>query len=245
MQPTALRQEAHRDSFLIQCLQISKSYEQGHYVFKNANMDVRNGELVFLLGSSGSGKSTFFRLLLGLESLNQGHILIEGRNLQRLHRKEIPFFRRRTGVVFQDFKLIKDRSVFENVALPLEIAGREHFFIRKKVHKVLRTIGIDHKIGTVCRELSASEQQRVAIARAIISDPTLLLVDEPTGSLDEKDLHAAMSLFESVHSQGTTVIVATHDRTLPAKIPESRVIAIHQEGFVENMFVPTSVCCSR
>lgn len=224
---------------LIQCLQITKSYASGSHVFKDANLEVGKGELVILLGQGGSGKSTFFRLLLGLEPLDQGHILIEGRNLQRLHPKEIPFFRRCTGVVFQDFKLIKDRTVFENVALPLEISGKEYFFIRKKVHKVLRLVGMDTKMGMLCRNLSGSEQQRVAVARAIINDPTMLLVDEPTGGLDEKGLHEALDLFESVHAQGATVIVATRERSLPAMIPEGRVIAIHEGRFTESVFAPS------
>jgi cell division transport system ATP-binding protein len=240
-QPTILHREDHRDAFLIQCLQISKSYPPGQQVFRDANLEVRRGELVFLLGAGGSGKSALIRLLLGLEPLSQGHILFEGRDMQRLPRKEILFFRRCTGVVFQDFKLIKNRTVFENVALPLEIAHREHFFIRRKVHGILRLIGLDHKMDMPCIHLSGGEQQQVALARAIINDPLLLLVDEPTGCLDETALHSAMELIERVHAQGATVLVATRDRSLPEKIPEGRVVAIKQGGFVESNVLASSV----
>lgn len=240
MEPTQLHQESQKDTPLIQCLRISKSYSQASFVLKNANLEIRNGEFVFLLGQSGSGKSTFFRLLLALEHLDQGHILIEGRNLQRLHPREIPFFRRSIGIVFQDLMLIQDRSVFENVALPLEVEEREHFFIRKKVHRLLRPMGLDIKMGLECSKLSMCEQQQVAIARAAINDPAILLVDEPSGSLDQRALHGAMALFRKINAQGATIVVATKDPALPATIPEGRVILMEEGKFVENVFVSSA-----
>jgi len=232
----SLHQEAHQTSLLIQCLQISKCHVHGQDVFSDANLQIQRGNFTFLVGPGGTGKSTLFRLLLGLESLDQGHILIEGRNLQHLRRREIPYFRRRIGVVFQDFKLVKQRTVFENVALPLEVAGKEHLFIRKKVHRILRMLRLDHRMNTPCSRLSAGERQMVAIARAVVTDPVILLVDEPTGNLDEDALRSAMDVFAAVHERGATVIVATHDVSLPSLIPGSRVVAIHQGKFMEKVF---------
>lgn len=221
----------------VQCFQISKSYTHGKQVFKNANLEIRKAEFLFLLGRSGVGKTTFFRLLLGMEPLDQGHIFVAGRNLRRLHSNELSFFRQTVGMVFQDFKLMRQRTVFENVALPLEVTGREHLSIHKKVYGVLNRVRIDQKMGTLCKDLSAGEAQRVSIARALVNDPVMLLVDEPAGGQDENSLHALMDLFSVVNALGTTVIVATQDTELPSQVPGSRVVFIDQKRFMDDFFI--------
>jgi len=215
---------------------------RGHNIFQNASIEIHKGDFLFLMAPSGAGKSTFIRLLLGLDTLNQGNILIGGRNLLQLDRKQIPILRRRMGVVLQDPKLLPHRTVFENVALPLEISGREETTIRKKVHHILGELGLDHKINTCGHQLSGGEQYRVAIARAVVNDPVLLLVDEPTGNLEEDALAEAMSLFEDLRVQGTTVVIASHMVSLPGLVPESRVVAIHDGKILERTLVSNATC---
>ncbi len=180
----------------------------------NLNFRVRKGEFVFVTGPSGAGKTTLLRLIFGAEKPTSGQILINGINLSRISRSKLDLLRRNIGFVFQDFKLLPKRTVFENVALALEVTGEPPSFIRKKTHQTLRLVGLAEKEKAFPLQISGGEQQRVAIARAIVRDPLILLADEPTGNLDPELTKDIMVLFRSIHMRGTTVIVATHSREL-------------------------------
>jgi len=180
----------------------------------NLNFRVRKGEFVFVTGPSGAGKTTLLRLIFGAEKPTSGHILINGINLNRIKRSRLDLLRRDIGFVFQDFKLLPKRTVFDNVALALEVTGESPSFIRKKTHQTLRLVGLAEKEKAFPLQISGGEQQRVAIARAIVRDPLILLADEPTGNLDPELTKDIMVLFRSIHLRGTTVIVATHSREL-------------------------------
>jgi cell division transport system ATP-binding protein len=175
---------------------------------------VREGEFVFVTGPSGAGKTTLLRLIFGVESPSSGQILINGINLNRITRSSLVFLRRKIGFIFQDFKLLNGKTIFENVALALAVTGERRSFIRKKTHQTLRLVGLAEKETAYPLQLSGGEQQRVAIARAIVKDPLILLADEPTGNLDPDITEDIMVLFRSIHIRGTTVVVATHSQEL-------------------------------
>ncbi len=177
-------------------------------------MKVRRGDFVFVTGPSGAGKTTLLRLIFGAQRPASGQILINGVNLNRVNRSKLDVLRRNIGFVFQDFKLLPKKTVFENVALALEVSGESRNFIRKKTHQTLRLVGLAEKEKIFPLQLSGGEQQRVAIARAIVRDPLILLADEPTGNLDPDLTKDIMVLFKSIHMKGTTVLVATHSREL-------------------------------
>jgi cell division transport system ATP-binding protein len=178
------------------------------------NLRIREGEFVFLTGPSGAGKTTLLRLIFGTERPTSGHILIDSINLNRIRRPKLDLLRRRIGFIFQDFKLLPTKTVFENVSLALEVTGVRSTFVRKKTHQTLRLIGLAEKEKVYPLSLSGGEQQRVAIARAIVKDPLILLADEPTGNLDPELTEDIMILFRSIHMKGTTVVVATHSQNL-------------------------------
>ncbi len=218
---------------VVQCFRLFKRYVRGQNIFHDASLQVGRGEFVFLTGPSGSGKTTLLNLLMRLDRPNEGHILIDGRNLNRMKPADVVRLRRMIGVVFQDFRLIESRSVASNVALPLEVVGKPRAYIRKKVRYVLRFVEMEKMAKVPCRCLSGGEQQRVALARAVVNDPLLVLADEPTGNLDERASRTVMELLESVHRRGTTIILATHDRRLPEYLEACRVVAIENRAFVE------------
>lgn len=191
-------------------------------------LDFYRNEFLFVTGPSGAGKTTLLKLLYRGEIASQGQILVDGMNLARVPRKQIHLLRRKFGIIFQDYKLIPNRTVYDNVALVLEAAGRKHSYIRKKVQSVLRTVGMDKRQDTLPPNLSGGEQQRVAVARAVVGDPTIILADEPTGSLDAESAGLIMNLLKAIHTRGATVVVATHDRELIRSIP-ARIIYL-QEG---------------
>jgi cell division transport system ATP-binding protein len=191
-------------------------------------LDFYRNEFLFVTGPSGAGKTTLLKLLYRGEIASQGQILVDGMNLARVPRKQIHLLRRKFGIIFQDYKLIPTRTVYDNVALVLEAAGRKPSYIRKKVHSVLRTVGMDKRQNTLPPNLSGGEQQRVAVARAVVGDPTIILADEPTGSLDAASASLIMNLLKAIHTRGATVVVATHDRELIRSIP-ARIIYL-QEG---------------
>jgi cell division transport system ATP-binding protein len=178
------------------------------------NLRVHKGEFVFISGPSGAGKTTLLRLIFGAERPTSGHILINGINLNRISRLKLDLLRRKIGFVFQDFKLLPTKTVFENVAIALEVTGERRSFIRKKTRQSLRLVGLVEKEQSYPLELSGGEQQRVAIARAIVKDPLILLADEPTGNLDPDLTKDIMVLFRSIHMKGATVVIATHSREL-------------------------------
>ena len=178
------------------------------------NLRIRKGEFVFVTGPSGAGKTTLLRLIFGTERPTSGHILIDSINLNRIRRPKLDLLRRGIGFIFQDFKLLPTKTVFENVSLALEVTGVRSTFVRKKTHQTLRLVGLAEKEKVYPLSLSGGEQQRVAIARAIVKDPLILLADEPTGNLDPELTEDIMILFRSIHMKGTTVVIATHSQNL-------------------------------
>ena len=192
-----------------------------NYGPKNAlidiTLDIFKSEFLFISGPSGAGKTTLLKLLYLAEPVSDGQILVDGINLSRITYKNIPFLRRKLGIVFQDYKLIPTKTVYENVALVLEAAGQKKRLILKKVKSVLRTVGMEQRLNALPPSLSGGEQQRVAIARAVIGDPKIILADEPTGSLDADAADLIVDLLKKFHTRGATVVIATHDRTLIQK----------------------------
>ena len=198
---------------MIQVFHLFKNFGP-NIALSDVNLKVRKGEFSFITGPSGAGKTTLLRLLFGAERPTSSHILIDGINLNRISRSKLDLLRRKVGFVFQDFKLLPKKTVFENVALALEVTGESRSFVRKKTHQTLRLVGLAKKEKAYPLQLSGGEQQRVAIARAVVKDPMLLLADEPTGNLDPDLTRDIMVLFRSIHMKGTTVVVATHSREL-------------------------------
>jgi len=190
------------------------------------SLEVARNEFLFVTGPSGAGKTTLLKLLYRGIRATKGQVLVDGMNLARMDRRRIPLLRRKLGIVFQDFKLIDTRSVFDNVALVLEAAGVRRRTIAQKVRRVLHTVGMSDRLDALPPSLSGGEQQRVAVARAVVGDPLVLLADEPTGSLDEDSAAVIMDLITRFHRRGGTVVLATHDRQLVRSIP-GRVVTLH------------------
>lgn len=209
---------------MIQMFHVYKYYGKDHVALDDINLKIEKGEFVFLVGSSGAGKSTLLKLMICEERAEQGQILIGGKNISRLKENEVPFLRRNIGFVFQDFKLIRRKTVYENIALPLEIVGAPGGEIRKRVQEVLKMVQLEHRRNQFPQFLSGGEQQRVAIARALINRPSLLLADEPTGNLDEFLSVEIMDLLKNIHISGTTVIVATHNQHLMTKMGKRTIV---------------------
>ena len=199
-------------------------------------LDIFKNDFVFITGPSGAGKTTLLKLLYLAETISEGQILIDGMNLSRIPRKRIPFLRRKFGIIFQDYKLIASRSVFDNVSLVLEAAGNKRRLIQKKVRSVLRLVGMEDRQTALPPSLSGGEQQRVAVARAVVGDPKIILADEPTGSLDEDSAGIIMELLKRVHIRGATVIIATHDKDLIRKTG-GRVLFLNNGRLDKSSFI--------
>lgn len=193
----------------------------------DTTLDIAKNEFLFISGPSGAGKSTLLKLLYLAEPVSEGQILVDGMNLSRIPRRRIPMLRRKFGIIFQDYKLIPTRSVYENVALVLEAGGKKRSLIEKKVKSVLRVVGMEDRLSAFPPSLSGGEQQRVAVARAVAGDPQIILADEPTGSLDDESAAIIFQLLHRFHSRGATVVVATHDKSL-IKSATGRVLQIRQ-----------------
>lgn len=217
---------------MIELYHVYKSYQRGADILVDLNLRIDKGEFVFLTGPSGAGKSTLLRLLFKAEEPSSGQILINGTNLARIRRASMPYLRRNIGVVFQDFKLIPYRNVFENVALSLEVLGTPTQTIHERVFGILKGVGLHHKAWQLPPTLSGGEQQRVAIARAIVTDPVILLADEPTGNLDDEMTVEVMELLREFNRRGATILVATHDRSLLATYGH-RVMHLERGRLVE------------
>jgi cell division transport system ATP-binding protein len=196
---------------MIKLNRVSKTYQNGHQALKNVNFELKSGEMAFVLGHSGAGKSTLFKLITLIERVSTGQIIVDNQTLNKLRDSQIPALRREIGVIFQDHKLLYDRSVFDNVALPLIVTGMSHEEIRKRVRAALGKVGLSGKEQALPITLSGGEQQRVGIARAVINRPSILLADEPTGNLDEALSEDIIDIFSDFNQVGVTVLIATHD----------------------------------
>jgi cell division transport system ATP-binding protein len=210
---------------MIQLYNVSKAYQRDQEALKDLTLNIPKGDFVYLTGPSGAGKSTLLKLLYCAERPTRGQILVNGRNITRFGSTRIPYLRRDFGIVFQDFKLLNRRTIFENVAFPLEVTGRKRFEISKKVYQALKQVGLQHRLNHLPLQLSGGEQQRVAVARALVVDPLILLADEPTGNLDPDVTLDIMELFKDANARGTTVVMATHDRQLISQFPR-RVLTL-------------------
>lgn len=210
---------------MIQLEHVSKSYTEGIPALNDVSLNISEGEFVFIVGDSGSGKSTLIKLLQKELEPTEGTIIINNKDLSRLHRRQVPYFRRNLGVVFQDFRLLKDRNVYDNVAFAMHVVGASKRSIRQKVPVMLSVVGLAAKYRSFPKQLSGGEQQRVAIARALVNNPKILLADEPTGNLDNKNAWEIMNLLEEINSRGTTVVVVTHNLEI-VRAMGKRVITI-------------------
>ncbi|MEA2371610.1 MAG: cell division transport system ATP-binding protein [Solirubrobacteraceae bacterium] len=222
---------------MIEFREVCKSYESGDIGLDGASFEIERGEWVFIVGSTGSGKSTIMRLLIKELEATSGAIVVAGRNLADIDRKKVPSYRRNLGVVFQDFKLLPNRTVYDNVAYALQVTGAGRKQIRQTVPDILRLTGLSTKLHNFPDQLSGGEQQRVSIARAFINHPAVLLADEPTGNLDPETSIGIMQLLYRINRAGTTVLVATHDSTMVDKmrrrvieVRKGRVIRDENEG---------------
>ena len=218
---------------MIQLYHVTKRYPNGVEALRDVSVRIHEGEFVFLSGPSGSGKTTFIKLLTMLEDASEGQVVVAGRNLGVLKRTSVPFLRRNIGVVWQDFKLLSSRNVFDNIAISLEILGLPQRQIRRRVEQVLDMVGLERYARSMPHWLSGGEQQRVAIARAMANDPAILLADEPTGNLDPDLSVEIMQMLLEVQRRGTTVIVATHDRSLMDQFGK-RVVLLNKGFLIED-----------
>jgi cell division transport system ATP-binding protein len=218
---------------VIQLFHVTKEYPGDGPALQDVTLAVERGEFVFLTGASGAGKSTLLKLVFCDEPATAGQLLLFGKNVAKIRPAAIPFVRRNIGVVFQDFKLLPRRTVAENVALPLEVRGLSDREIAKKVRLLLRSVGLEHRADKFPPSLSGGEQQRVAVARALAPDPALLLADEPTGNLDPERTLEVMELLHGANARGTTVVVATHDRSLLERY-KRRVVVLDRGRLVSD-----------
>ena len=208
--------DVHEKSSIIRMFHVHHNYGPKKALI-DITLDIAKNEFVFISGPSGAGKTTLLKLFYLGEPVSEGQILIDGINLARIPRNRIPHLRRKFGIIFQDYKLIPTKNVYDNVALVLEAAGAKKRLIQKKVKSVMRLVGMEDRLKALPPSLSGGEQQRIAVARAVIGDPKIILADEPTGSLDEESAEVILELLRGVHIRGATVIIATHDKALMRK----------------------------
>ena len=220
------------DDDLIVLNNVTKTYQSGSPALNGVSLKIKKGEFVFIVGDSGSGKSTMIKLLLRELTPTSGEIYVNGVNLSKLRRKQVPKYRRNLGVVFQDFRLLKDRNVYENVAFAQRIVQTPNRLIKRNVPAILSIVGLAGKYKAKPRQLSGGEQQRVAMARALINKPPILLCDEPTGNLDPKNSWEIMKLLEQINKRGTTVLVVTHNQEIVNEM-QKRVITL-KKGIIVN-----------
>ncbi len=214
---------------MIEFVNVRKEFEDvGVVALENANFKIENGEFVFLVGSSGAGKTTITKLIMRETNVTSGEIFLDGIDVTKVPTKEIPYLRRKMGVVFQDFRLLEDRTVYENVEFAMRIVGASKKEIRKRVPEVLNEVGLNYKAKMLPRQLSGGEQQRVALARALANRPLILIADEPTGNLNPKTAMEIMEVFDEINKMGTTIIMATHAKDIVDTM-KKRVIEV-QDG---------------
>lgn len=218
---------------MIELRNVCKTYETGNRALRDINITIDDGEFVFIMGKSGSGKSTLLKLLIKEAEPTSGSIIVNDMNLQKMPRRYVPRYRRKLGMVFQDFRLLKDRNVFENVAFAQRVVGASPRRIRESVPRMLKMVGLSAKYKALPQQLSGGEQQRVAIARALINRPEVILADEPTGNLDHENAAEIMRLLERINDRGTTVVVVTHSQELVDAMGK-RVIIIEKGRVVSD-----------
>lgn len=222
------------NSMLITMNDVYVSYPNGVIALKKCNVSVQKGEFVFIVGSSGSGKSTFIKTLLGEIKVMKGNIVVDGSHIEKLSKRKLPHYRRKLGVVFQEFRLLGDRNVYDNVALAQRVIGAPYSHIDRRVMKMLKTVGLEEKAASYPNELSGGEQQRVGIARALVNKPAILLADEPTGNLDPKTSWDIMQLLNELNKLGMTIIVVTHNDEIVDKM-KKRVITLNEGEIVSDI----------
>ncbi len=210
-----------------------KIYPGGSVALENINVEIKAGEFVFLVGPSGAGKSTFIRLISREIEPTSGQIFVDGVDVMKLKRRDIPYQRRQLGIVFQDFRLLNNRTAYENVAFAMQVIEAPSHKIRRRVEEVLELVGLKDRGDAYPGEMSGGEQQRIAIARAIVNDPLLVIADEPTGNLDPETSMEIMNIFSQINANGTTIIMATHDKTM-VDYMQKRVIALENGRIVRD-----------
>ncbi len=218
---------------MLEMINVSKTYPGGSVALQDVNIHIGAGEFVFVVGPSGAGKSTFFKMLFREVLPTAGKVIVNGQDLVKMTDKEIPYFRRQLGIVFQDYRLLPDRTVYDNVAFAMQVIETPYRKIKRRVNDVLDLVGLRKRAHAYPTELSGGEQQRIAIARAIVNDPILLIADEPTGNLDPETSWEIMDIFREVNKSGTTIVMATHDREIVDQM-EKRVIAIEHGRIVRD-----------
>lgn len=218
---------------MLEMIDVSKIYPGGSVALQDINVRIEQGEFVFIVGPSGAGKSTFFKMLFREVLPSSGKVIVNGHDLVKMTDKEIPYFRRQLGIVFQDYRLLPDRTVYDNVAFAMQVIETPYRKIKRRVNDVLDLVGLRKRANAYPTELSGGEQQRIAIARAIVNDPILLIADEPTGNLDPETSWEIMDIFREVNKSGTTIVMATHDREIVDEM-EKRVIAIEHGHIVRD-----------
>jgi len=212
---------------VIEAYHVSKTYTRGVYALRDLSLRIDKGDFVFLTGPSGAGKSTLLRLLLRQDVASEGQLMVGGRNLATLTRRQVQAYRRSLGFVFQDFKLLPAKTVIENVSFVPRVLGMAESQQQRRTFQVLKWVGLQHRMNAFPLELSGGEQQRIAIARALVNDPAIILADEPTGNLDPDLSLEIMNLFREINARGTTVVVATHDRELIRRVGRRAVTLDH------------------
>lgn len=220
-------------NLMIHMKNVTKVYENGAVALNNINVDIRKGEFVFLVGSSGAGKSTFIKMLFREVLPTSGILTVNGRDVIRMAHKEVPYLRRSLGVIFQDYRLLPEKTVYENISFAMQVIEAPRRLMQRSVNSVLDIVGLRDKYKCFPHQLSGGEQQRVAIARAIVNNPSIVIADEPTGNLDPETSWGIMDIFQRINAAGTTIVMATHDKTIVDAM-QRRVIAIEDGQIVRD-----------
>ena len=209
---------------MIQIFNLDKVYPDNHPALTDINLHIKKGDLVFVTGPSGAGKTTLIKLIFCAEKATRGQIIVNGINLAKIKKSGISYLRRNIGVVFQDFKLLNNRTAYDNIVFALEVTGARRKEIKRKAWQVLKLVGLQNRLDATPLGLSGGEQQRIAIARAIVNNPTILLADEPTGNLDSEITQDIMNLFKNINERGTTVVIATHNKNLAHQYSDKHIL---------------------
>lgn len=220
-------------NLMIHMKNVTKVYENGAVALNNINVDIRKGEFVFLVGSSGAGKSTFIKMLFREVLPSSGILTVNGRDVIRMANKDVPYLRRSLGVIFQDYRLLPEKTVYENISFAMQVIEAPRRLMQRSVNSVLDIVGLRDKYKCFPHQLSGGEQQRVAIARAIVNNPAIVIADEPTGNLDPETSWGIMDIFQRINAAGTTIVMATHDKTIVDAM-QRRVIAIEDGQIVRD-----------